>query len=337
MVARGRVTFVVAALTHAALFGAIASVKAPPHTSPPIEALELSIEPEVVVLPVPTPTAAPSATAEEGTAAASTTRFTGTRAAREEASGEAMTPPPAAPASSDAPGRWTFSPMAPSLGIGERTGALARASGALETTANDPSAAAGRALVAASDKADAERGYARGTPLREAVEETAQRGDAPTAGVAVFEITVGPTQAARARLVEASSNYAGWSALTGAIDTAARKKSIRFPPSGEGLRVVVRVSADLFLPDGRSGKELGVHTSTQGLDLRDDAGAGESKLVLPSATLALNGKVCSLRLTAGVTPTPIQGSCSPEMIGTRLSRHIRTELVTEQRISLAPR
>ncbi len=243
---------------------------------------------------------------------------------------------------------WTFPTARIELGLGERTGALAlarananaNANASASANANGPhreteSATAAGRLLLSLDSIDAAQGRARTGPLREAVDEVARRAEAPMEGVALFEITVGPKQPARARLLDASSEFGGWSGLTEALDTAARKKTLRVPPNGQALRVVVRVEAAMRLVDGRREKDLGVKTTSSGLGLQDNVAPGESKVVLPSATLHLRGNVCSLSLTAGLTTSPISGGCSLEAIGTRASRRVTTTLVSEERISLA--
>ena len=231
-------------------------------------------------------------------------------------------------ATKETDGTWFFPTTRVDLALGERTGALARANGVGPT---DVRPGAGSPLLLSLDSIDAANGRARTGPLREAVDEVARRAEAPMEGVAVFEITVGPKTAPRARLLEASSEYGGWSGLTEALDAIAAKKTLRFPTNGQGLRVVVRVEAAMRLVDGRREKDLGVKTSTTPLGIRDDVAPGDSKLVLPSATLHLRGKVCSLSLTAGLTPFPIGGGCSLEAIGSRASRRVTSTLVSEER------
>ncbi len=245
-----------------------------------------------------------------------------------------------APSGSAAPAsEWSFSPTAAGsarpnvLGLNEHTGALARLGGV--TVESAPRDAAG--LAGAMDAIDRARGAARGGPLKDAVEEAARSPNAPAEGSAVFEIVVGPSHLATTRLLEASSDEAGWAALRAAIDVAARQKTLRFPVGrpNDALRVVVRVSAEQRFPNGQRVRDLGAHVSKTELGLKDDAAPGESKLTLPSATLHLRGKVCSLSLTLGVSASPIAGGCDPEAIGARSARRVRTEIVSEERISLA--
>jgi hypothetical protein len=230
---------------------------------------------------------------------------------------------------------WTFRATSAPIGLGERTGALARASGVEPEIGPSRASPQDRMLNSALDAADAQRGMARGGPLKLAVEEVARTSDAPLEGTALFEIVVGPNHPPRARLVDASADARGWSSLAPAIDRAAAKKELRLPPNGDGLRVRVRVSADVVLPDGRRLKDLGVKTIVQKPDLKDRVAPGESKLVLPAATLVLEGKVCSLSLTAGATLTPIAGGCNIEGIGAQATRRVKTSIVDEERISLS--
>ncbi len=319
----------------------------PPSELEPRRALATESTFEVELLPpasgpTPGPTAARLATLR----APSPLHASGLAARRVAETGPEASPivPPVVPPAPSSPDdeSWSLGALGPApaslgaLGLGERTGALARQSGIVNETAGAEPAPPMRPLFEALDRVEREAGHGRGVPLRSAVAEAARGASAPMAGVALFEITVGPKTPAQTRLVEASSDAAGWASLAKTIDSLARAKTVRLPPSGEGLRVVVRVEAELRLPDGRPAKDLGVHgaVSTR-LALRADAGAGESKLVLPEATLKFEGKVCSLALTLGVGPAPISGGCAPEMIGTRASRQVRAELVSEERISQA--
>jgi hypothetical protein len=229
---------------------------------------------------------------------------------------------------------WSFSTARPLLDLGLDRPAASLA-GAVSMARESARERADARLLASLDGVDAAGGRARSGPLREAVDEVARGSDAPTQGVALFEITLAPSRPAETRLLEASSAFGDWSRIAPAIDRAARKKSIRFPPNGQGLRVVLRVEAALRLPDGRRLDDLGVRAGTTGFTVHDDAPPGESKVGLPSAKLELRGKVCSLTLTFGLTPAPIGGGCSPELFGARASRRVTTTLVSEERLSLA--
>lgn len=187
-------------------------------------------------------------------------------------------------------------------------------------------------LASALDASDAAAGYFRGTSLRYAVEKGAQSSDAPVEGVAIFEITVGPHTPAKVRLLDGSNDPRGWSRIVGAIEETARQKAVRFPRDGSGLRVVVRVEAAERLPDGRKPADMHIHTSSEGLAIVD-APPGQSKLRLPSATLHLPGKVCSLDLTLGVGP-PISGGCNPDAIGAKPSRRVDTRILSEERVNM---
>lgn len=238
-------------------------------------------------------------------------------------------------------GAWTFSPVGAAsarsdvLGLDEHTGALARLGGV--TVERPPADHAG--LGGAMDALDRAHGAARGGPLKDAVEEAARGPNAPAEGTATFEIVVGPSHLATTRLLDASSDEAGWASLRAAIDVAARKKTLRFPVGtgreAQGLRVVIRVEAAQEFPNGMKPGDLGAHVTKTELGLNERAKPGESKLTLPSATLHLRGKVCSLSLTLGVTASPIGGGCDPAAIGTRSARRVTTAIVSEERISLA--
>lgn len=344
-VGRGRSSLVawciLAGLLHAGA-GAIlphqraASEPLPAHDAPTAETLEIDLEREP-----PTPAVA-TATVTPAVAAVA-------RGRRELARGGAATMPAGAsadPPGDDAPARepdpgWSFSPVATGsarpdvLGLNEHTGALARLGGV--TVARAPADHAG--LGSAMDALDRAHGAARGGPLKDAVEEAVRSPNAPAAGTATFEIVVGPSHLATTRLLESSSDEAGWASLRAAIDVAARKKTLRFPigaaRGNEGLRVVIRVEAAQHFPNGMKPSDLGAHVTKTELGLNEHAGPGESKLSLPSATLHLRGKVCSLSLTLGVTASPIGGGCDPAAIGTRSARRVTTTIVSEERVSLA--
>lgn len=330
---------IVAALAH------VTAASLLPHAQPAGEperqrstdeaALEIEVERAIAEAPAPTALAAAEPSAPRARARAN--GATRPRPVVEPTADGAELPAPngsAAPAS-----EWSFSPTAAGsarpnvLGLNEHTGALARLGGV--TVESAPRDAAG--LAGALDAIDRARGAARGGPLKDAVEEAARSPNAPAEGSAVFAIVVGPSHLATTRLLEASSDEAGWAALRAAIDVAARQKTLRFPVGrpNDALRVVVRVSAEQRFPNGQRVRDLGAHVSKTELGLKDDAAPGESKLTLPSATLHLRGKVCSLSLTLGVSASPIAGGCDPEAIGARSARRVRTEIVSEERISLA--
>lgn len=150
---------------------------------------------------------------------------------------------------------WTFKSTrgGVDLGLGDKTGSLARdmfAHGSLAIpkeqerapeplpTPVDP----GVKMTQELDAADVARGFGRGGPVVQAI-ETAVRDAVPSEGSATFEVSILKSGGISVRVLEAALNRAEWERLTDAIAAIVKTKHIRFPESGLGLRVAVRVAA----------------------------------------------------------------------------------------------
>lgn len=329
-----------AALVHGLALVAIARMPAKPAVEPPPAApLAIEVETEATATeratsPEPKATAPTAALSMRGDARreAPARRDDDERASESEGATIDAPPDGRSPAPADG---WSFSGRRADLDLKDRSGALARLGGVEHPRApSGAGAGATGAVLRALDDGDRERGLARGGPLREAVLEVARTSDAPASGTAVFEVIVGPGHAPKTRLLDVSSAREGWAKILPLIDRVAAKKALRLPPNGQGLRIVIRVEAEQVMPNGLREKDLGVHTETKGLEHHDEAdGISAPKITLPSVTTTIGGKVCSLALSTNPF-APISGGCDPAMIGAHLSRRVRGEIVSEERIAL---
>jgi hypothetical protein len=149
---------------------------------------------------------------------------------------------------------WTFRSTrgAIDLGLGDKTGSLARqmlARGNLQMPAPPPPPppppapiSPGVKMIQELDALDVERGFGRGGPVVQAI-ETAVRDAVPSEGSATFEVAIEKSGGVSVRVLEAALNRAEWEKLSDAIVVLVKTKHIRFPATGLGLRVAVRVAA----------------------------------------------------------------------------------------------
>ncbi|MEO7112609.1 MAG: hypothetical protein ABI183_19340 [Polyangiaceae bacterium] len=159
---------------------------------------------------------------------------------------------------------WTFRSTrgGVDLGLGDKTGSLGRqmfARGDLQMpapppppTPPPPPISPGVKMIQELDAQDVERGFGRGGPVVQAI-ETAVRDAVPSEGSATFEVAIEKSGGVSVRVLEAALNRAEWEKLSDAIVVLVKTKHIRFPATGLGLRVGVRVAAS---DHGPSGKKL---------------------------------------------------------------------------------
>lgn len=235
----------------------------------------------------------------------------------------------ARPSGSNEP--WTFSPTREvNLGLGDETGELARRMaehGELDT-GTKPSP--GR-VVEGLDAADVARGFGRGGPVVQAVEEVAHDPTAPPEGIAMFDIAIEKNGKISVSVSESTANREDWQRLTADIARAVQKKAIRMPEGANGLRVGVRVEAKIRFPDGRDPKKSGAYASGTGLAVHDHHD-GTADLELPSIGVGVRGKVCNADVRLTMLGPMIGGGCSPENIGTHPERTVGATETYEKRM-----
>ena len=226
---------------------------------------------------------------------------------------------------------WTFSPTrSVDLGLGDKTGALARDMAQKGELDRGPQPSVGR-VVEGLDAADVARGFGRGGPVVQAVEEVAHDPTAPPEGVAMFDIAIEKNGKISVSVSESTANREDWQRLTADIARAVQKKSIRMPEGANGLRVGVRVEAKIRFPDGRDPKKSGAYASGTGLAVHDH-GDGTADLELPSIGVGVRGKVCNADLRLSLLGPTLAGGCSPENIGTHPERTVGAVETYEKRM-----
>ena len=230
--------------------------------------------------------------------------------------GAALAPAPA-PALAPAPepgAAWSFSSTRVVTDVGAaRFGAAPADVGG---SANEPDDAASaqaatNALLEGLTAHDIASGTSRGGPLLAAVEEAARQPEAPSLGVAVFDVTVSREGAPQVSLVDAKDDAPGWTKLGAAIARAAarRQATVRLPERATAIRVRIRVEAVDRLADGTDVAAAGKTTAEVHRGTLERTG---NRADLPHAELAHKGRLCSVR--AGIDPFApyVDGSCSPE-------------------------
>ncbi|MGH7280180.1 MAG: hypothetical protein ACRELY_01535, partial [Polyangiaceae bacterium] len=225
---------------------------------------------------------------------------------------------------------WSFSPTNVNLGLGDKTGELARQMaqhGQLDT-GTKPSPGG---VVEGLDAADAARGFGRGGPVVQAVEEVSRDPTAPPEGVAMFDIAIEKNGKISVSVSESTANREDWQRLTTDIARAVQKKAIRMPEGANGLRVGVRVEAKIRFPDGRDPKKSGAYASGTGVGIHDH-GDGTVDLELPSIGVGVRGKVCNADARLTILGPMIGGGCSPENIGTHPERTVGATETYEKRM-----
>jgi hypothetical protein len=254
---------------------------------------------------------------------------------RETRSGHGAGPdaPPAAEPSDDtgvAPAgtAWTFDPRGPLDITAPRFVARATQEATAERAPAGVSASGG--LVEGLDAHDASIGMGRGGPVLVALEAAARGTDAPFEGTATFDVAVDTSGHVSIALVDASSASAQWSKVADATRTSLDPARLRIAPGAHGWHVVAQLEAKVQYPNGLDPKSLGATAQATAGHVKE---RNESvDIELPRATLAVAGKVCSIRLDLGLTLTPISGGCNPENIGMRPLRVVHGHVVSEGRL-----
>jgi hypothetical protein len=155
-------------------------------------------------------------------------------------------------------GDWSFSPFA--LRIDTRAALspdLVAPSGPRGTESPAPRRRSTTGGVAeALAEHDVAIGLGRGGPVLDAVEDAARSSEAPVAGTATFEVTVGRDGHVDAHVVAADGEAEGWERLAASLTSRIDPRRVRLPPGARGWRVVVRVDAREQLADGRDVRTL---------------------------------------------------------------------------------
>lgn len=231
--------------------------------------------------------------------------------------------PSPSPASSAEGGDWSFSATRVDTDVGAARfrGATGLAGPDVASTGAQSAAAAAaqsglavtNALLDGLTAHDIATGTSRGGPLLAAVEEAAHGADAPSLGVAVFEITVPRNGAPQVSLVGADRDEAAWNRLGSQIAalTARRQATVHLPDGAQGLRVRVRVEAIDRLVDGTdvSRYDKGARNEAHAGGTLERTGKVED---LPHAEVSSEGKVCNVHAGVNVLGPYLAGGCSPE-------------------------
>jgi hypothetical protein len=306
---------VAAALHLAALFAV--RVSSSPVARAPEPPLEVELVPEAPVAPVAAPTA-PSVAAGVEVAKVDTARALVARAVASvlEHGGEsgAAEAPSASASPAESGAGWALQPERPAdvtdpafIARAVRPPSVERANEGVSTTGG---------LVEGLDAHDVEVGLGRGGPVITALENAAASDVAPFEGAATFDFAIHSDGQISMALLDATSSLEDWNRVGEATRKALDPKAVRLPPGARGWHVVVRVEAKVQFPNGLDPTKLGTKFTTSPTGL----------------TFAATGKVCSVRVTAGLTLVPIMGACDPANIGMRPLRVVHGHVSHEGRL-----
>jgi hypothetical protein len=240
----------------------------------------------------------------------------------QESSGE---PSPAAPGVSEESGGWSLQPEAP-MDVTSRS-VIARAARTIVGAAPPSGESTTGGVAEALDAHDSAIGMGRGGPVISALENAAAGEDAPFDGAATFDVAIHTDGQISVALLDAVSASEEWSKVGEATRRALDPKRVRIPPGARGWHVVVRLEAKVQYPNGLDPAKLGTKVTVS------PANGSSSEAPSPArASLAYVGKVCSVRLTLGLTLIPISGGCDPTNIGARPLRMVHGHVVKEGRL-----
>jgi hypothetical protein len=186
-------------------------------------------------------------------------------------------------------------------------------------------------LVEGLDARDVSVGMGRGRPVISALEAAVASAEAPFEGAATFDVGIDTSGHVSVALLDASVASPGWSRVAAATRAALDPSRLRIPPGAGGWHVVARVEAKVQYPNGLDPKKLGTAVGAS----PGEAHVTKDGLVLekvPGVTLAHSGKVCSVRITLGLTLVPIAGGCDPSNIGLHTLRVVHAHVLSEGRL-----
>jgi hypothetical protein len=331
----------------AAHVAAIVAVRAHPVTAAPASEVARGEETaiEVAETPEELPPSLPDVPRATEPVTATQHATPGARVATREAepatgpAAEGPTEPAAAPPSASS-GGWTFDPRKPE-DITSSAFVARAVRGPLDPSepSGPPTGVSRTGGVAEGlDAHDASIGLGRGGLVVTALEAAAAGDSAPFEGKATFDIAIDSSGHVSVSLLNASTAAPQWARLGEVTRAAIDPSRLRIPPGARGWHVVADVEAKVQYPNGVDPKKLGTHVETSGgrlVENKERAEAHEPPLVfekLPGVTLAHAGKVCTVRITIGLTPIPISGGCDPSNIGARPMRVVHGHVVSEGRL-----
>jgi hypothetical protein len=193
-------------------------------------------------------------------------------------------------------------------------------------------------VAEALDARDAALGLGRGGAVLSALEGAFASSDAPSEGIATFDVGIDTSGHVSVAVVDVSVASPGWARVAAAARAAIDPARVRIPPGARGWRVVARVEAKAQYPNGADPKKLGTSVTASPGSLAEDKNRPDAHappLVLekvPGVTLAHSGKVCSVNVTLGLTLSPISGGCDPSNIGMKPLRVVHARIVSEGRL-----
>lgn len=281
-----------ACVLHLALFAAFRGRSAPPAPANVAQTtIDIAVD-EQLQAPTPDATLVDRERAEAANAKA--TRASGH--ASTSPSVDSVAPPSASALASEAPidvlhvdpqagqAPWSFRTTqgGVDLGIGDKSGSLARqmlANGQLEMPreplprgppAPPPPVSPGVKMIQELDASDVARGFGRGGPVVQAIEAVV-RDARPSEGAATFEVAIAKSGEISVRVLEAATHREEWEGLSSAIAALVKTKHIRFPEKALGLRFGIRVATSNFSDGkGQGGSGFGDPSALTQPSDRDD-------------------------------------------------------------------
>jgi hypothetical protein len=167
---------------------------------------------------------------------------------------------------------------------------------------------------------------------------------APQLGVAHFSITVLRSGSVEVALTGANRESEKWRAVAASAALALRKSPPRIPPSREGVRLTLDVTAEETYPNGAKpsamhGPRLEItppsfqsaeaaQAELQDLNpvaatSKDPAQQPPAIVTLPGIYLSGGGKVCGYRIGISALGPLLTGGCDPSNIGAKPQRMVR--------------
>jgi hypothetical protein len=139
-------------------------------------------------------------------------------------------------------------------------------------------------------------------------------------------------------LLDASSASERWAKVGASLRSSLDPKRVRIPPGADGWHVVATVEANVRYPNNADPKKMGTSLEASPGRLVEDKNRPHAHAPpfvfekVPGVTLTHAGKVCTVRITIGLTTSPISGGCDPSNIGANTLRVVHGHLVREGRL-----
>jgi hypothetical protein len=147
----------------------------------------------------------------------------------------------------------------------------------------------------------------------------------------LFVVTVVRDAPVRVVLGNVDADATHWANAIPVIERAVASKNVRIPDGARGMRFVVRVDAEIRLPDGRRPKDIGTRfVATPGKIVETK----ESITLegVPTIGVYHEGKICSAGIGLYPGGVAVGGSCSPENIGQPATRIVHARVVEQSRV-----